>query len=64
MERQCRITVELDEKTTYVSLGPRLGATIRCFLVLLDTLSVPDADYTIRLDLDEPGCERSLCKAA
>lgn len=64
MERQCKITVELDGDTTYVGLGPKLGATIRSFLVLLDMISVPDADYTIRLDLDNAICERSICKAA
>lgn len=64
MDSQCKITVELDGETTNIGLGPKLGATVRSFLVLLDVIAIPDADYTIRLDLDESICDESLRRAA
>lgn len=64
MDRQCKVTVELDGETTRIGLGPKLGATVRSFLILLDLLDIHDADYTIRLDLDESICEGSIRKAA
>lgn len=64
MDSKFRITIEFDRETTQVCLGPRLGETLRSFLILLDMLALQDGDYQIRLDLDESICEESLRRAA